>query len=297
MAWMACNAKMDPETGPRGSNSRVSYGVTPFSAASGSGCSSRAGFTSTVSTTMRSRRGRPAHARLDGAGEGDAGGLLVIAKDGLEDDVPPAQPPRRLRPHDEARRGVDPDGARGARLRRHLQPVGEAARQRLLADDLHGVALGLPVDERALEVGLLGERGGLLGRQRLRLEAAVERGHAPAGRAVPGPDARRPLELELRADAAGSSDLAPHDRLPAGPGGGAARHADRPHRREGLSPAACRHVAGHDLVHGLRRHGRRREKGHGGEDDPCVHGAHLGTGCGRGAGRGGFGLTTGPVGQ
>ena len=28
MAWMACNPKMDPEDGPAGSNSRVSYGVT-----------------------------------------------------------------------------------------------------------------------------------------------------------------------------------------------------------------------------------------------------------------------------
>ena len=38
---------------------------------------------------------------------------------------------------------------------------------------------------------------------------------------------------------------------------------------------------------------------HRGEDEPCAHGAHLGTGLGRATGRLGAtgGLTTGPVGQ
>ena len=70
-----------------------------------------------------------------------------------------------------------------------------------------------------------------------------------------------------------------------------------PDRRERLPAAPRRHVAGHDLVHGLRRHGRRHDQGHRGEDEPCTHGAHLGTG--RATGRLGAtgGLTTGPAGQ
>ena len=100
------------------------------------------------------------------------------------------------------------------------------------------------------------DRAAAVGRERLGLEAAVERRHAPARGAVPDVHARRSLEHELGPDAPGARDLAAHDRLAAGAGDGAARHAQRAHRRERLAAAARRHVSGDDLVQRLRGRGR-----------------------------------------
>jgi hypothetical protein len=136
-----------------------------------------------------------------------------------------------------------------------------AARKRVLPGELlDAMALGLPVDERALDVGLLGGHDGLLVRERLGHGATVERRHPPAGRAVPGVDPGRPLEHELGADPPGPRDLAPHDRGAAGPGRGAAEHAQRFDRRESLAPAARGQVSGQDLVERLRSRGRRGEE-------------------------------------
>ena len=208
---------------------------------------------------------RPAlAARLDRERDPHAGDLLVAAEVGLRDLLGAADLVDLLDAHLEVRRGIEVDVPDVAVLARDAQLVGGRAVDVAGAEHLDLVTLRAPVDERAIELGLLRERARVVLRRLLGVAPALERRHAPALAAVVRADRGQPLQRDLAADPVGALlDLAPRgvDREV-----GAAEHdpageLQRLDRRELVGSSAGGEVLGEVRIGrvGMRDGTQRRE--------------------------------------
>ena len=145
------------------------------------------------------------------------------------------------------------------------------------AENLDAVALLLPVDERPVEIGRLGQLLGVVRRGAERIAPSAERGELPSLLAVPGVDGRQALERRLLAVETGAR----HELRVLGLDGRVlaakedlAGQAQRTERTHLLQPAARLDVLLHHLIGGERMRRAGAEQGRD-EADSSTHGQDL----------------------
>ena len=221
--------------------------------------------------------GLPLGARVRGEGHPDRGDLLVVAQIGDGDLLGPTDERVTLHADLEHRVGIEPVVLEVAVLARDAKLGRERPVDVLGAQILDAIALLLPVDQRAVEIGVVAHLLGVVGRDAERIAPTLERIGAPAVVAVIGVHAGHRLPGALDALAARAGDQRDERHLDgevAAPEAGLAGGAHRLDRVQLVGAPVRLDVASDDLVDRHRVGGRAEEAGRGrqGQRDRAFHG-------------------------